>query len=99
MLALPVATDCQGAKTAGMAMLHRTVQKGLVSTGPPSVSARTVLAARAMGWTLAKPSSQPGMLWIDVNAKIAKTGKRGLASSVRAEQPLHGAHRDPQVSR
>jgi hypothetical protein len=38
-------------------------------------------------------------LWIDVNAKIAKTNKRGLASSVRAEQPLHGAHRDPQVSR
>src|ERR1035438_4546028 len=40
-----------------------------------------------MGWTLAKPCSQPGMLWIDVNAKIAKTNKRGLASSVRAEQP------------
>jgi len=46
-----------------------------------------------MGWTLAKPCSQSGMLWIDVNAKIAKTNKRGLASSVRAEQPLHGAHR------
>jgi hypothetical protein len=40
-----------------------------------------------MGWTLAKPCSQPGMLWIDVNAKIAKTNKRGVASSVRAEQP------------
>jgi len=45
---------------------------------PPWVRARTVLAARVMGWTLAKACSQPGMELMEVNTELAKTsGKIG----------------------
>src|SRR5258708_18867804 len=61
-----------------MAMLDRTGQMRLVATGPPSVRARTALAARVMGWTLAKACSQPGMLRIEVKTELANTiGKMG----------------------
>src|SRR3984957_13245724 len=60
-------------KTARMAVLHRRVQMRLVATGPPSVRARTVSAARLMGWVLAKACSQPGMLWIETKTELANT--------------------------
>jgi len=56
-----------------MAMLQTTVQMRLTEIGPPSVRARTVLAARVMGWTLAKACSQPGMLRIETKTELANT--------------------------